>query len=228
MKNFKNKQPIELTEEETYELVKQISEIEYSKNSSTRFYQDAEDGAIEFLTYSLEKDRKNKKGLNNYYRTLNMSHFKNLVHMEIRNGINYQFRKGKVKKLILESESLDKIAYESSDNHTTIGDMIPDEQYTNDINNNLELDAILSKISDENDDSLYIKLGNEISPFNYRNLTRLYYDFSSNKKLNSSDFTGVLYNKETDTALEENEIKKIINKYKAYLKKNYILGGATV
>ena len=54
MNNLTNKKPIELTNEETYELVKQIAEIEYSRNSNARLYQDVDDGVNEFFTYSLD------------------------------------------------------------------------------------------------------------------------------------------------------------------------------
>ena len=226
---FSNKKPIELTEEETFELVKQIAEIEYSRNANARVYQDAEDGAVEFLTYSLEKDARGKKGLNSYYRHLDMSHFKNLVHFEIRNHLNYNFRKTKVQKLILEPASLDSHAYSNNDN-LTLGDIQEDNRSMEEIEEDLELDGILNKIDDTEHKDIYIKIKHgteeEVHPFNYRNLTQLYYEMCSNKTVTVKDFKELLYDKNTNKALEDNIIKKVLLEYKQYMKHNNILGGA--
>lgn len=225
---FNNKKPIELTEEETYELVKQIAEIEYSRNASAKLYQEVDDGISEFLTYALEKDARGKKGLNNYYRQLDMSHFKNLIHFEIRNHLNYNFRKSKVQKLILESDSLDRQAYTNNEG-LTLGDIQEDTKSIEDIEESIELDNILSKVDDYNSNRIYMKIkyGEEekIQPFSYKNLTKLYYDYSDNKKLNSNIFKGIFFNSQTNEELEEDRINKIIKRYKLYMKKN-ILGGA--
>ncbi len=227
---FSNKKPIELTEEETFELVKQIAEIEYSRNANARMYQDAEDGAVEFLTYSLEKDARGKKGLNSYYKQLDMAHFKNLAHFEIRNHLNYQFRKKGVQKLILESASLDSNAYTNND-VMTLGDIQEDNRTMEKIEEDLELNAILSKVHNSDSDRICMKIkyGTEeqIHPFNYRNLTQFYYNFSDSKKLNANSFKGILFNSFTNKELEENEIKGIIKNYKDYIIDNNILGGAT-
>lgn len=232
MDNFKNKKPIELTEEETYELVSQIAKIEYSRNNSAKLYQDVEDGVNEFFAYGLEKDARGKKGLNTHYKKLSMSHFKNLVHLEMRNSLAYKFRKNGVQKLILECDSLDKKAWEAPDNYTTIGDNIPDEKYINRVNDNLELNNILLKVDDTNREDIYIKVqygeSEEIQPFNYRNLTKLYYDYSNNKMLSCSDFRGLLFNKSDNTELDDKKIKQIIKEYKTYILNNNILGGEAI
>ena len=229
MKNF-DKEPIELTDEETYELVKQIAEIEYSRDASARLYQDPEDGAVEILTYALEKDARGKKGLNSYYKQLPMKYFKNLMHFEIRNNLSYNFRKTGVQKTVLDVDSLDRKAFYNNENET-LGDLIPDERVLNQSEEDLELNTILSKIDDTDNNEIYMKIQygteEEIHPFNYRNLTRYYYDFSDNKKLNPTSFKGVLYKSSDDKELENDEIKKVINKYKKYLLDKNILGGAT-
>ena len=228
MNNLKNKKPIELTEEETYELVSQIAKIEYSRNASAKLYQDVEDGINEFFAYGLEKDSKGKKGLNNHYKQLSMSHFKNLVHMEIRNSLAYKFRKTGVQKLILECDSLDRQAYDNNDS-VYLGDTIADDSST--LENNLELNNILSKVDNTNREDIYIKVKygetEQVQPFNYRNLTKLYYDYSDNKMLGCSDFKGLLFNKSDNTELDDKSIKEIIKEYKTYILNNGILGGAT-
>lgn len=229
MKNF-DKDPIELTDEETYELVKQIAEIEYSKNRAANTFQDVEDGVHNFFAYTLDKDSRGKKGIK-YYKSLSAAHFKNLVHMELRNHLAYQFRKIGVQKLIIESESLDRPIYRDNDSES-LGDNLPDERLLNQTDENLELDTILSKIDNTNNDQIYMKIQygteEEIHPFNYRNLTKLYYDYSDNKKLNPTSFRGVLYKSDTNEELKNDEIKKIIEEYKKYMLNNNILGGATI
>ena len=233
MKNLKSKQPIELTEEETYELVNQIAKIEYSRDASARLYQDAEDGAVEVLTYALEKDARGKKGLNSYYKHLSMSHFKNLMHFEIRNNFKYHLRKPKVQKTILECDSLDRQAYYDNEN-VALGDIIAGdnniEQMEEQLEENLELNNILSKIDNTIRPDIYIKAkyGNKesIQPFNYQNLTKLYYDYGHTKMLGYSDFRGILFNKEDNTALDDKKIRQILKEYKNYLLNNNILGGA--
>ena len=232
MKNnneLKNKKPIELTEEETYELVSQIAKIEYSRNNSAKQYQDIEDGVNEFFAYELEKDARGKKGLNTHYKKLSMSHFKNLVHLEMRNSLAYKFRKNGVQKLILECDSLDRQAYENNES-VYLGDTIADDNNT--LEENLELSNILSKVDDTNREDIYIKVqygeSEEIQPFNYRNLTKLYYDYSDNKMLSCSDFRGLLFNKSDNTELDDKKIKQVIKEYKTYILNNNILGGEAI
>ena len=229
MKNF-DKDPIELTDEETYELVKQIAEIEYSKNKTANTFQSVDDGVNNFFTYALDKDTRNKKGLK-YYKSLSLAHFKNLVHMELRNQLAYQFRKIGVQKLILEADSLDRPIYRDNDSES-LGDTIVDERTLNQIEEDLEIDTILSKIDNTNNDQIYIKIQHgteeEIHPFSYRNLTKYYYNFSNSKKLNSASFKGVLYKSNNNEELKNDEIKKVIEDYKKYILNNDILGGATV
>lgn len=229
MKNF-DKDPIELTDEETYELVKQIAEIEYSKNKTASTFQSVDDGVNNFFTYALDKDTRNKKGLK-YYKSLSLAHFKNLVHMELRNQLAYQFRKIGVQKLILEADSLDRPIYRDNDSES-LGDTIVDERTLNQIEEDLEIDTILSKIDNTNNDQIYIKIQHgteeEIHPFSYRNLTKYYYNFSNSKKLNSASFKGVLYKSNNNEELKNDEIKKVIEDYKKYILNNDILGGATV
>ena len=232
MGDFNNKQPIELTDEETYELVKQIADIEYSRDASAKLYQDSEDGAIEILTYALEKDKRGKKGLNSYYKHLSMKHFKNLMHFEIRNNLSYNFRKISVQKTVLEVDSLDRKAFVNNENET-LGDTIIDERHLNQMEEDLEINTILSKIDNTDNDNIYMKIkyGTEeeqIHPLNYRNLTKYYYDFSDNKKLNTNSFKGVLFDSSNDKALEDDEIKEVIKDYKRYMTQNNILGGATI
>ena len=90
----------------------------------------------------------------------------------------------------------------------------------------------MSKIDNTNNDQIYMKIQygseEEIHPFNYRNLTKLYYDYSDNKKLNPTSFRGVLYKSDTNEELKNDEIKKIIEEYKKYILNNNILGGATI
>lgn len=230
MNNLTNKKPIELTNEETYELVKQIAEIEYSRNSNARLYQDVDDGVNEFFTYSLEKDKRGKKGLNNHYKKLSLAHFKNLIHLEIRNSLAYQFRKISVQKTILERDSLDRTAFLNND-IIQLKDTIPDDKDLNQIEEDIELNSILSRIDNSDNNQVYMKVQygeSEITqPFNYRNLTKLYYDYSDNKKLNSNSFKGILFNKQTDEELKDEEIKTLLTDYKSYIKENNILGGTT-
>lgn len=230
MRMFNDKDPIELTDEETYELVKQIAEIEYSKNTRANNFQSVDDGINNFFTYALDKDSRGKKGLK-YYKSLNLAHFKNLVHMELRNQLAYQFRKIGVQKTILEVDSLDRPVYRNNDSET-LGDTLIDERNLNQIEESVEINSILSRIDNTNNDQIYMKIQygteEEIHPFNYRNLTKYYYDFSDNKKLNINSFRGVLFNSSNNKELENDEVKKVIDDYKKYMTQNNILGGATV
>jgi len=239
---FNDKKPIELTEEETYELVKQIADIEYSRNINAKLYQDADDGAVELLTYALEKDARGKKGLNSY-KQLDMKHFRNLIHLEIRNGLNYHFRQKKVQKLILEPDSLNKTVFDNS-NSTTLLNLQADNQANLALENDLiiedvdasidtQLEEILAKVNNSSSKRFYIRINfgidkNIIYPFSYRNLTELYFNLSNNKKLANKEFKGFLFNKFTDEPLEDSVIKKLLKNYKNYMKKNNILGGDAI
>lgn len=224
---YENKEPIELTEEEIYELVKQIAFMEYSKNPNANLYQSAEDGAIEFLTYAYEKDAKGKKGMS-YLRQLPMKYFRNTVHYEIRNGINYNLRKKPVKRMLYETDSLQEPVFETGNNeyNRTRGDYIIDEKYINDVETKTDLDYIIKKIDDIEDNNLYIKLGyDDIHKFSYKNLIKLFFSLSDNRKLNSKDFKGVIFDKETNTELDDIQIKKVLSNFKSYIKDKNILGG---
>lgn len=223
-KKFENKKPIELTEEEIYELVKDIALIEYARNPMAGRYQSAEDGAIEFLTYAYEKDSRGKKGMS-YLKSLPMKYFINMVHFEIKNGINYNLRKKPIKRALYETDSLEEPINYMDSREIARGTTIPDERYIEEIEIKTDLDCIIKNIEDIGNDEVYIKINGSIHDFSYKNLAKLYFDLSDNKKLNCTDFRGLLFSKETHEELDDKVVSRLLRKFKRYIIKNNILGG---
>lgn len=231
MKRYKffDKTPLELTEEELLELTNQIAMIEYSRRNDIKMYQTPEDSAQEILTYLYHKDKVGKKGMEDI-KQLPMNYFTNMLHLEIRNNINYVLRKKKNQRLLYNTLSLDQDK-EYDENSKSLIETIPDDTYSNKLEYNLDMDTILNKIDDTKDKYITINYGvgeNSVSKFSFRNLTKLYLYLFEGKKLTYKNFEGFLYNSKTNKQLELHEIKLIIDKYKNYIKKEHILEGGIV
>lgn len=226
---FSNKKPVDLTSEELLELTNQIAMIEYSRRNDIKMYQTPEDSAQEILTYMYQKQAKGKKGIDDI-KQLSMSHFTNTLHFEIRNNINYVMRKKKTQSHLYNTISLED-RYDSHGNgdYRTNEDMLPDERQLEESEVNFDLENILSKIDDTENNNLVIKYGynkyETEQKFSYRNLARLYFNLCDDSKIKSKDLKGILFDRNTGLEIEEDQIKKIMNQFKKYIKKNCILGG---
>jgi len=226
MKNeFLKKTPLELTEEELVELVNQIMFTEYSKRQDIRQLQSYEDGAQDFLCYMYEKSAKGKVGINEI-KQKSMAHFKNIVYLEARNGINYITRKNKTRQYLYNTISLDEKFDEDS---KSVEETYVDKTEIYKFDNDISMSSILNSIDDTEDENIIIKYGvgnkNFILNFSFRNLTKLYLMLFNGKKVSTKEFNNLLYNKKTNTCLSEKEITGIIRKFKNYIKSNNILGG---
>ena len=158
---FSNKKPVDLTSEELLELTNQIAMIEYSRRNDIKMYQTPEDSVQEILAYLYHKDKVGKKGMEDI-KQLPMNHFTNMLHFEIRNNINYVMRKKKTQSHLYNTISLED-RYDSHGNgdYRTNEDMLPDERQLEESEVNFDLENILSKIDDTENNNLVIKLYQE-------------------------------------------------------------------
>jgi hypothetical protein len=226
---FSNKQPKDLTAEELLELTNQIAMVEYSRRNDIKMFQTYEDSAIDVLTYMYEKQARGKKGIDEV-KKLPMNHFINTLHFEVRNNINYIVRKKQNRRLLYNTISLeDKYEPGNNNDYRTNGDVISDERQLEETEVNFDLENILSKIDDTENESLIIKYGynkgKTEQKFSYRNLARLYFNLCDNSKIKSKDLKGILFDGNTGLEIEEDQIKKIMNQFKKYIKESCILGG---
>lgn len=225
---FLDKTPLELTDEELLELTNQITRIEYNRKPYMSRIQTAEDAAQEILCYAYEKSKKGKIGINEM-KQKSMKHFINLIHLEARNGINYITRKKQTQRFLYNTLSLNQSKeLNNNDSCKPIIETIPDDDYINKLEYNLNIQNILEKIDNTKDESIIIDYGvgkNSIFEFSFRNLTKLYLYLFNGKKITIKNLEGFLINKNTNTKLNHNEIKVIVNSYKNYLKKEKIFGG---
>ena len=192
-------------------------------------YQSPEDSVQDVLTYMYHKQARGKKGIDDI-KELSMPHFINTLHLEVRNNINYITRKKKTKRLLYDTISLEDAYNAQKDgDYRTNGDIIPDEKQLEEIDVKFDLENILSKIDDTENDSLVIKYGynkyKTEQKFSYRNLARLYFNLCDNSKIKSKDLKGILFDRNTGLEIEEDQIKTIMNQFKKYIKESCILGG---
>lgn len=233
MKRYKflDKTPLELTEEELLELTNQITMIEYNRKPDIKKLQDSEDGAQDLLCYAYEKSAKGKIGINEI-KQKPMKYFTNILHLEARNGINYIIRKKKSQRFIYNTLSLDQdTGLAENKSYKTLIETISDDNYSDKLEYNLDMEMILNKIDDTKDKYITINYGvgkNNVSKFSFRNLTKLYLYLFEGKKLTYKNFEGFLYNSKTNKQLELHEIKLVIDKYKNYIKKERILEGGLI
>lgn len=229
IKEFLDKTPMELTEEELYELEKQIAKIEYDRKPIIERIESAEDIAHEVLYYAYDKSARGKIGINEI-KQKPMKHFINILHFETRGNIAYTLRKSKTQKYLFNTLSFDQDNDEDSlITYKPIKDTYIDTRSIDKVEDNLNLIQILEQIDNTEDDKIIIKYGvsqeNLGSKFSFRNFTKLYFDLFNGKKLTYKDFRGTLYNKETNQELEDKEIKKLICNFKKYMKRINVLGG---
>lgn len=223
MKKWLDKKPVELTYAELLELTNELTLAEYKKRNDISSLQTSEDAAQEIITYMLEKSQRGKIGLKELQERSTMSHFINILKVECRNSINYIVRKKKVQRQLYNTNSLDEVLYENK----TLEDFVSDTKSIDSIEVKLELAEILSRIDDTENCSITIKYKDDVDKcfFSYKKLAKLCYDLSANKKLTCKDFLGILLDSKTNIALNERQIRNILNEFRQYIKNNNILGG---
>ena len=223
MKKWLDKKPVELTYAELLELTNELTLAEYKKRNDISSLQTSEDAAQEIITYMLEKSQRGKIGLKELQERSTMSHFINILKVECRNSINYIVRKKKVQRQLYNTNSLDEVLYENK----TLEDFVSDTKSIDSIEVKLELAEILSRIDDTENYSITIKYKDDADKcfFSYKKLAKLCYDLSANKKLTCKDFLGILLDSKTNIALNERQIRNILNEFRQYIKNNNILGG---
>lgn len=223
MKKWLEKKPVELTYAELLELTNELTLAEYKKRNDISSLQTSEDAAQEIITYMLEKSQRGKIGLKELQEKSTMSHFINILKVECRNSINYIVRKKKVQRQLYNTNSLDEVLYENK----TLEDFVSDTKSIDSIEVKLELAEILSRIDDTEDYTITIKYKDDADKcfFSYKKLAKLCYDLSANKKLTCKDFLGILLDSKTNIALNERQIRNILNEFRQYIKNNNILGG---
>lgn len=230
MKNYKfsDKTPLELTEEETLELEYQIAQIEFTRRADIQRICTSEDIAHDVLCYAYDKSLRGKVGINEI-KQKPMNHYINILHLETRNSISYIIRSGKTQRFLYNTIPLNDSLSEE-DNYKSVENTYKDMRFIDKIDDNIDLKQILSQIDNTEDENIIIKYGvgheNYISNFSYREFTKLYLGLFNGKQVRYSDFKGLLYNKQTNTELEDKEIKNLIKRFKTYLKKKDILGGS--
>lgn len=224
---FDNKKPIELKPEEMIELISSIAVIEYSRKKDILLYETAEDGAYDMYTYLSEISAKGRRGLKELQEEYTMPHFINFLHMECRNHINYILRMKRTKKMLYETDSLEKTLECSDDDTRMLINTLADERELAKTEEMLDLDAILSKVDSTENSSILIKYNDKVETtynFSYQRLTRLYYLLAENKKLTASRFRGLLLDAKTHEELSDKDIRKILSDFRQYFKDD-VLGG---
>lgn len=226
---YSDKTPKELSPEELLELTNQITLVEYQRRNDINLLQDSEDAAQEILTYMFEKSAKGKVGIKELQEKSTMPHFINTLHFECRNSINYIMRKKKSRMFLYNTYSLSEPIPINGCSDWNVENTLPDEKDMVDTETNIELDQILSYINDTESDRIIIQYGvgdNRCSfKFSYRRFARLYFDLFKGARLSYKDMKDILYNKKDNRPLEDDEIKRIMNRFKSYMKEENILGG---
>jgi hypothetical protein len=229
---YQDVSPKDLTIGEILDILTDIAKYEYNKRSDIQQWQDYGDIAQEVITYMLEKQSRGKTGLKDLQEKCTMDHFINILHLECRNNINYIIRKKSTQRYLYNTDLLSTpagVAEDKSGPNKELADIIPDTKYLSEIETKLELQDIISDIGNIEDNSIVIKYGegtNEcIFKFSYKNLTKLYFELYSNKKITYKDLSEFLYDKETNTKLDSHKIKDIVTKFRNYILDNKILGG---
>lgn len=230
--NLETKKPTELTNEELYTLVNQITKTVVLRKQAVNIIAEPEDLVHDVLTYLYDKSSRGKIGIEEIKENT-MKHFQNILYREVTNTINYQLRKPKVQRFINETSSLDESIKGKEDTSYTMGDIIEGFNYINEFEEDQYVESLLNKFSDTiKNDNLCIVLdfGNKKCSlsFSYRNLARAYFNLFEGKKLTFKDFKSVLFNIKTKLALEDNEIRKVLADFRKYIKQNNILGGELI
>lgn len=237
IKEILKKNPNELSEEQMKELNSQldrISKIEASRRPDILKIEDAEDIKQNIFTYHLGKSSRGKTGIFELKNSYSKEHFKNTLHFETRNNINYDLRKTKNQKEIngkvyLYDNSFEVLGINSTSNRETrVIDILPDNTNTDGLLFDDELDYIISKVEDIKPSiPIVIKYSDSDKgcSFNYKSFMKLYYDLADGKRLTPAKFKGLLFNEETGEELPISQISKIIKEFKTYLLDNQILGG---
>lgn len=231
--NFEKKKPTELTNEELYTLVNEITKTVALRKQSVNIIMEPEDIVHDVLTYLYDKSSRGKIGIEEIKKENTMKHFQNILYREVTNTINYQLRKPKVQRFLNETISLDEILKSDNDNLYTMGDVIEGFNGIDELEEDQYAESLLDKFSDTvKDDNLGIILdiGDKKCSltFSYKNLARTYFNLFEGKKLTFKDFKGILFNKNTKLALNDNEIRKVLADFRKYIKQNNILGGEAI
>lgn len=226
------KKPTELTNEELYTLVEQITKTVVLKKQAINLIMEPEDLAQEVLTYLYDKSARGKTGIEEIKENT-MKHFQNILYREVLNTINYQLRKPKVQRFINNTVSLQepaKISYYAGEKDPTYEDIIEGDNPIEKLEEEYYVESLLNKFSDAiKDDNLSIELnlGDKMCSltFSYKNIAKTYFNLFKGKKLTFKDFKGIFFNKKTKLALNDNEIRKVLADFRKYIKQNNILGG---
>lgn len=217
--NCNKENPAELTEEETFELVNQISMCEFSRRTDIQRIKSQEDARNDILLYLYGKSTRGKKGMAELKDNLSMDHFINTLHMETRNNICGTIRKNKNQNLIYNT-----VSFDLKDDKTgkDVSDYISDSRQ----DNNIEEVNLLSNIDNTEDNKIVIRYrnGKDIN-FSFRNMAKLYLDLGGTRKVNSKDLLGIFVDKETNLELSEDKIKHLMNSFKTYILEENLLGG---
>ena len=229
---YQDKSPKDLTIGEILDILTEIAKYEYSKRTDIQSIQEFDDIVQEVITYLLSKQAKGKTGLKDLQEKCTMDHFMNILHLECRNNINYVTRNKTVRRYLYNTDLLSSPAYVNANGETsdrTVGEIILDTKYQDDLDCKIELQDIISRVANVEDNSIVIKYGegtNEcIFKFSYKNLTKLYFDLYTHKRLSYNSITDLLYDKETNTKLDTKKATDLIKKFKTYIQESGIIGG---
>lgn len=233
--NLEKKKPTELTNEELYVLVQQMTKIMVQRKQQVNIIAESEDITQDVLTYLYDKSSRGKVGIEEIKENT-MSHFQNIIWREISNCINYKLRKPKVQRFLNNTVSLQEPA-KYTDIHAekdqTYEDIIEGYNPIEELEEDLYVKSVLEKFSDtikDNNLEIILDIGDKKCSltFSYRNIARVYLNLFEGKKLTSKDFEKVFFDKNTKHTLEDKSVKNILTDFRKYIKQNNILGGDLV
>ena len=222
----KDKKPTELTDEELYALVNELSKIAFIKNESAWALEEPSDCAHTTLYTLYDRSKRGKIGIDEI-KQKPMLHFRNILALQCRNNINCQLRNHKVQNTIVNTVSLDKLLGDNltvSDTKT----LVDEKDLIKQADEDMYTKSLLDRFSEEskNDDlsiELIVNNTKYSLSFSYRNIARAYLNLFTDKKVSIKDFENVIVHKETKKSLEYDEIRKILWDFKSYLRKEKIL-----
>lgn len=230
--NLEKKKPVELTNEELYMLVEQITKTMVLRKQMVNIIAEPKDLVHDVLTYLYDKSARGKIGIDEIKENT-MKHFQNILYKEVTNTINYQLRKPKVQRFINDTVSLEEPIKNQEDSYFTMGDVIEGYDSLKELEEEQYVESVLNRFSDTiKDDNVKIILdmGNKKCSLSlsYRNIARAYFNLFEGKKLTSKDFNEVFFNETTKHTLEDKSVKGILTDFRKYIKQNNILKGEII
>ena len=230
--NLEKKKPVELTNEELYMLVEQITKTMVLRKQMVNIIAEPKDLVHDVLTYLYDKSARGKIGIDEIKENT-MKHFQNILYKEVTNTINYQLRKPKVQRFINDTVSLEEPIKNQEDSYFTMGDVIEGYDSLKELEEEQYVESVLNRFSDTiKDDNVKIILdmGNKKCSLSlsYRNIARAYFNLFEGKKLTSKDFNEVFFNETTKHTLEDKSVKSILTDFRKYIKQNNILKGEII